>query len=133
MSNKTDDQKCQMKWWGWGDPQTEFNLDDKPDLWPFILDQLGYKDGEEPATVSPVKEEDIDLPKQNLNQDFLNALKGKLGEDQIKTDDHERLVHCYGKSYRDLWRIRRGLIDSAPDAVLYPESEDDVVDRKSVV
>ena len=30
-----------MKWWGWGDPNIEFPMADKPTLWPWVERQLG--------------------------------------------------------------------------------------------
>ncbi len=47
--------------------------------------------------------------------------------DQICDSRHERLVHAYGKGFRDLFRMRRGMADGAPDLVLYPENEHDVL------
>ena len=44
----------------------------------------------------------------------------------------DRIVHTYGKSVRDLMRLRSGDIPRVPDVVVYPASEDEVqqiVDR----
>ena len=35
-------------------------------------------------------------------------------------DDLDRIVHTYGKSVRDLLRIRAGDIPRVPDVVVYP-------------
>lgn len=115
-----------MKWWGWGRENIEFEISDKPDLWPYIKDVLGI-DGE-PILTPPVDFEQIEIPTQKTNATFLNAMKAVLGEGQIRTDKKERLLHAYGKSFRDLWRIRRGIVEAAPDCIIYPESETDVSD-----
>ena len=39
----------------------------------------------------------------------------------------DRLLHAYGKSTRDLWRIRHGQVTFAPDLVVFPENEDEIV------
>ena len=33
-----------MKWWGWGDEGTEFQIDHRPDLWPYIRASLNLPD-----------------------------------------------------------------------------------------
>jgi alkyldihydroxyacetonephosphate synthase len=113
-----------MKWWGWGDEQTEFEIGDKPELWPFIQDRVGL-DGAIPRT-PPVHFEDISLPPPRTNRAFSATLHQRLGSARLRTDKRERLVHAYGKSFRDLLRIRRGLVEAAPDGVVYPESEAEV-------
>jgi alkyldihydroxyacetonephosphate synthase len=117
---------AQMKWWGWGDEHLEFDISDKPDLWPFIKEVLQIED--EPLRTPPVRFEDIEVPAQQLNEKFLTAVKNQLQPDQIRSDKLERLVHAYGKSFRDLLRIRRGIVEAAPDVVLYPQTEVQVGD-----
>ena len=114
----------QMKWWGWGSEKHVFNMEEKPGLWPYIKKTLEIKD--KPTMTPPVKERDIVLPELRINDGFLNDIRTYLREDQFISDRHERIVHTYGKSFRDLWRIRHGIVKSAPDLVIYPESEDDV-------
>lgn len=115
----------QMKWWGWGKKGLEFNIEDKPDLWPYIADILGIAG--EPESTSPVPLDSIMLPEPILNDAFISKANSILSEDQIRADKQDRLIHAYGKSFRDLWRIRRGIIDAAPDCVIYPSSEEEVV------
>ncbi|MCG8608276.1 FAD-binding protein, partial [bacterium] len=113
-----------MKWWGWGGESIEFDISDKPDLWPYITKVLGIKG--EPTFTPPKNLEEIDIPEQNLNSHFVKTVQSGLREDQIKMDKRERLIHAYGKSFRDLWRIRNGIVEAVPDCVIYPESEEDV-------
>ena len=37
----------QMKWWGWGDENIEFDASDKPFLMPFIARELGLSEDEQ--------------------------------------------------------------------------------------
>jgi alkyldihydroxyacetonephosphate synthase len=114
-----------MKWWGWGDEHITFSHDDKPDLAPFVRDKIGIDfDG----VREPLIDFDalpIDAPV--LAPEFSAALAGVLRANQITSDAMERVVHTYGKSLRDLLRMRRGDLGRLPDVIVYPESEDDVV------
>ena len=56
----------------------------------------------------------------------MTALVGFLKPAQIAADDEQRLIHTYGKSFPDLFRVRRGIVKNAPDLVLFPESHADV-------
>jgi len=114
----------QMKWWGWGGENIEFNIDDKPDLWPFIKMVTGITDNIKKTP--PVKLEDIELPRRTLNSKFVNDIESFIDHSRIKFDKQERLIHSYGKSFRDLWRIRNGIVNAAPDCVIYPLSEDEI-------
>ncbi len=113
-----------MKWWGWGEENVQFDISDKPALWPYI--ERIFKLQSEPARRPPVRLDEIEMPAQRLDDEFLDAIGHGLSPQQIKTDKHERLIHAYGKSFRDLWRVRNGVVEAAPDCVLYPESEADI-------
>jgi alkyldihydroxyacetonephosphate synthase len=112
-----------MKWWGWGDPKMSFPMDNKPGLWPWIRDKVGLTDERKSP---PVERNRIQLNKPHLNANFCNELEKIIRSDQILSDDEERLLHAYGKSYPDLLRVRRGEVEQAPDLVLLPETHDDV-------
>jgi len=48
------------------------------------------------------------------------------GADAISTADEDRIRHAAGKGYPDLIRMRSGMVESAPDAVLAPADADRV-------
>lgn len=123
MQNKNINQH--MKWWGWGDPQKEFIIADKPALWPYILRTTGL--AEDVSPILSIDLSQISLPTKIIIPEAIDALTNFLKPHQIKTDNYERLLHSYGKSFRDLWRIRHGILESSPDCVCYPETEDDIV------
>ena len=55
-----------------------------------------------------------------------------VGAENVLDDALERIVHTYGKSVRDLIRLRAGDIPRVPDVVVYPADESEVqaiVDR----
>lgn len=71
--------------------------------------------------------EQVQLSEVKLNDEDLAALGGIVGADFVSTDHEQRLRRARGKSYLDLatWR-RRGTV-SAPDAVVAPGSEEEVL------
>jgi alkyldihydroxyacetonephosphate synthase len=49
-----------------------------------------------------------------------------VGADHVASDDLDRIVHTYGKSLRDLVRLRDSEILRIPDVVVYPADEAEV-------
>ena len=114
-----------MKWWGWGDPDVCFHASAHPGFWPYAKMVLGLE-GELQRT-PPVALEEVRLAEPIANARFLAELRGTLEDEQIRDSREERVIHAYGKGFRDLFRMRRGLAERAPDLVVYPENENDVV------
>ena len=112
-----------MKWWGWGYEDVTFDDSNKPELWPYLKRELGV---DEIRWEKPVAFEDVTLPEQKNNEAFLAAIGAGLGEGQVVDDKKSRLVHAAGKSFRDLWLMRHGQVQFAPDCVVYPDTEEDV-------
>lgn len=108
-----------MKFSGWGDPHKAYDLTHRPYLWPFVHSQLGLEDRLDTTVVNPA---DITVPAPRLDPGFIAAVTAALGASQVSTDAQVRLLHTYGKSYRDLLRARAGQLDRVPDAVLFPTS-----------
>ena len=112
-----------MKWWGWGHEDVTFDDSTKPELWPYLKRELGV---DEIRWEKPVAFEDVTLPEQKNNEAFLAAIGAGLGEGQVVDDKKSRMVHAAGKSFRDLWLMRHGQVQFAPDCVVYPDTEEDV-------
>ena len=115
-----------MKWWGWGDPQQAFDDTGKPRLGPFLLDRLGVDIAVPPAPPPDPAALLIDPPR--LPPSLLTALRAVVGPDRVRTGNAERLVHSSGKSLRDLIEMRSGVPGRLPDVVVYPATEQHVVD-----
>lgn len=114
-----------MKWWGWGEEGISFTHHDKPDLAPFVREHLGM-DLDRPA--APVLAFDqLDVPASQAPAALRDALSTAVGADHVTDAAHDRVVHTYGKSLRDLVRVRRGDLGRLPDLVVYPGTEDEVV------
>jgi alkyldihydroxyacetonephosphate synthase len=99
------------KWWGWGDPSIEPELDGEAlaalrerigelEPWPLAQDLEGFE--LPPAEALPP------------------ALIEAVGEGNVFRDDEDRLRHAAGRGYVDLARLRNGALEAAPDAVLMP-------------
>lgn len=113
-----------MKWYGWGGKLDHFEPADRPYLWPFAQRHLAIS--ERQARTVPVALDSIVLSSRRENPPFLSRIAEIFPPSRWSVDDFDRLLHAYGKSTRDLWRIRHGRVDFAPDCVVYPDSEDEV-------
>ena len=109
-----------MRWWGWGVDRDATSLPDKAR--EMLRQAFGVDDEPSP----PVGLDEVELPDPALPDDVRAELAGVVGEDAVREDRLARVSHALGKSYPDLVRIRRGDASSAPDAVVYPASHDEV-------
>ena len=110
-----------LRWYGWGYTDKTYSLDRRPAAWDFLRAALELR-GDESFPVCDF--DSIRLRSPRLNNAQLDALRQIVPE--TKTDTRTRILHAYGKSYRDLIRLRRGEIPNPPDAVAYPATEDQV-------
>jgi alkyldihydroxyacetonephosphate synthase len=113
-----------MKWWGWGYEDAEFCASRHPGFWPYAKSVL---DVETDDFARPEwRLESIELPEARIDEPFLAKLRTELAPRQITDDAKERVIHVYGKGFRDLFRLRHGVAVGAPDLIVYAESERDV-------
>ena len=114
-----------MKWWGWGLEGVGFHFEDKPGFAPFVEYAIGMDlHVAKPESVPPFAQ--ITVPASRASAEFVAQLTGIVGADYATTDDEERVVHTFGKSIRDLIRVRAAQFARTPDVVLYPADEDQV-------
>ena len=118
------DGRFRHKWWGWGPPDVRYDMDRRTAFWPFI-ERVGELADRTPV-FAPVDRSDVELPARQADSPVERDLRAALRPEQLRTDDDDRIAHAYGRSYRDLVRLRSGCVDSAPDLVVYPESAEDV-------
>jgi alkyldihydroxyacetonephosphate synthase len=119
-----------MKWWGWGVEGVGFHHENKPGFRPFVINAIDL-DVNTPPT-APVSIDDLPIPAPVISDQLLAELTDAVGTENAVQDDLDRIVHTYGKSARDLLRIRAGDIPRVPDVVVYPGDEAEVqliVDR----
>src|SRR5215472_7769716 len=113
-----------MKWWGWGNEDAEFRADRHPNFWPYAKTVLGIESDE--LVARDWKVDTLQLPEACVDEPFRAQLRSFLSPAQITDHARERVVHAYGKGFRDLFRLRCGTVSGAPDLIVYPESERDV-------
>jgi alkyldihydroxyacetonephosphate synthase len=113
-----------MKWWGWGREGVGFHFEDKPDFVPFVQKAVALDVRTPP--VPPLGFDQLTVAPSRIAPAFEAELVSIVGEDNASTDDMARVVHTFGKSIRDLLRIRRNEIARVPDIVVYPGDEWDV-------
>lgn len=133
-----------LKWNGWGDIDVAMTLHPENQFWVrhvngqtvkkllyFLHDEVrgGVGVKELPPMTPSISLEDAlaKLPQPTLNSGFVLDIKAALSEDQVRLDGKSRLAHIVGKNYRDLWRVRKGMVEHAPDGVLLPNNHGDCV------
>ncbi len=114
-----------MKWWGWGNDGVGFHHEDKPGFAPFVLEAVGLDLLTAERTGEPAFA-DLDVPKSGASAAFTKSLGAIVGDENVTTDDMIRVIHTYGKSLRDLVRIRGNAIKRSPDVVVYPANEEEI-------
>jgi alkyldihydroxyacetonephosphate synthase len=114
-----------MKWWGWGVEGVGFHWEDKPGFAPFVEFAVGLDLHTAPVVGMPEFDK-LTVAKSLASAAFTASLASVVGEDYVTTDKMERVVHTYGKSIRDLIRVRANQIERTPDVVVYPADEDEV-------
>jgi alkyldihydroxyacetonephosphate synthase len=116
-------ERNKIRWNGWGWTAHSDDLAGREEIWTWLAGELGM-----PALLAtPARAlESITLPVSRLTPELTARFAGIVGADRVKTDDHERAFHALGKSYHDLLRLRAGDLSTAPDAVLYPRSAEEV-------
>lgn len=113
-----------MKWWGWGYEDAEFRASRHPGFWPFAKSVLDIENDD--FTRREWSLHSIELPEARIDEPFLTRLRACLAPGQVTDEAKERVIHSYGKGFRDLFRLRQGIAAGAPDLIVYPESEGDV-------
>jgi len=104
-----------MKWWGWGDPEKRLELGDSTRA--MLAAELG-----EAAPATRAELDDVTMPPPRALPDGVMS----AGADAVLTGREDRVRRAAGKSYPDLFRVRSGRLDAAPDAVIAPRSADQV-------
>lgn len=133
-----------IKWNGWGEPERQMKIDEHnptvvrhvngepvKKLLDFLFYEVqGGKGVKSVPPLSPSISLDEALAKLNkpvINDAFIKDIRAKFEPSQVRLDGKSRLCHIAGKNYRDLWRIRKALVERAPDGIILPNSHEDCV------
>ena len=121
-------ERSKIKWNGWGWTAHKDPFADRDDLWTWLAEQLGMPS----LLATPARPlEEIAIADSRLNPAERQAFAAILGADRVRSDNYERAFHALGRSYYDLLRLRAGDLSVAPDAVLYPRGEAEVLSALS--
>ncbi|MEI9989420.1 MAG: FAD-binding oxidoreductase [Rhizomicrobium sp.] len=117
-------ERGKIRWNGWGWTAHKDELAGREEVWSWLAGELGM-----PALLAtPARPLDsIALAPSRLPAVAAEKFARVLGAERITSDPFERGSHALGKSYHDLLRLRAGELSSAPDAVLYPRSAEEVL------
>lgn len=109
----------------WGDP--EFIKYPKESLYKmmkeiFVLTDEDFKDYDLDPGFDKVV---LDAP-INLATEHIDALKEIVGDENISTEDYDRLAVAYGSTAYDLLRMRQKRFESIPDVVIFPGESSEI-------
>jgi probable F420-dependent oxidoreductase len=109
---------------GLGREHILFTHTDKPDLAPFVREHLGVD--LDAGRASPPRFESLDVPPSRCPPELRDRLVGVVGDAFVRDAPQDRVVHAFGKSLRDLVRVRRNELARVPDVVVEPATEGEV-------
>jgi alkyldihydroxyacetonephosphate synthase len=121
----SDYEEGKSRWWGWGNLDQRFDVENRARLLPYLKENLGMELDRERFTDPSLEE--IDLPEPRTGEEVLNKLREICGTENVSTGKFYRVSHSMGKSYRDLLRFRMRRIDRPVDVVVWPRDEDEIV------
>ncbi|MGN0393359.1 MAG: FGGY-family carbohydrate kinase [Bariatricus sp.] len=109
----------------WGDP--DFVKYPKESLYKMMKEKFKMTDADFQQYDGSIGMEKVVLDQPSrLATEYIEALKKIVGEKYVTTEDYPRLAVAYGKTGYDAIRLRRHQIDSLPDAVVYPDTTEQV-------
>lgn len=109
----------------WGDP--DYIKTPRESLYTLLKETFGMEDSDFQSYRVDLGLDEVkyDIPSK-LSAARLDALRAIVGADFVRTDDYARLSVAYGKTMYDIMRLREKRIDHLPDAVLYPDSKEQI-------
>lgn len=105
----------------WGTPDEEKPL--SPSITKLVRGFFGGDEDKLPRIAS----EEIELSPVRLTEDDLTAIAEIVGKEYVTTGHEQRVRRARGKSYPDLLDWRSGRVIDAPDAVVAPATEEEIL------
>ncbi|MHB8895416.1 MAG: FAD-binding oxidoreductase [Candidatus Geothermincolia bacterium] len=116
----------ETRWWGWGDIDKTYPVEERPTYIPFLEDKLDIK--VDKVRIPDPKLDDLELRETRLGTEKIAALEAIVGQENVDISKRGRVYHALGKSYRDLLRARVGDVPNPPDAVVCPVNEEQIAE-----
>ena len=116
----------ETRWWGWGDINKTYPVEERPGYIPYIQEKLDIK--VDKVRVPDPDFSSLEIREPRLARKALKAVAKIVGEDNASTSKRDRVYHAVGKSYRDTIRARAGDIPNPPDAVVFPATEEEIAE-----
>lgn len=113
-----------MKWCGWGEEGKVYDISRRNNILPYLEEKLAWKKSE--STVIPPVVSKVEIPVCDFSPELLDKISKAAAPGKLDSSDESRIRHAFGRSYRDMVRLRSGKLTSCPDAVVYPVSEEGV-------
>ena len=114
------------RWFGWGDLEKAFDMEERANLLPYLEGKLGCDLGRRRFTEPSLEE--IELPEPRIPAEALGGLEGIVGAENVSTGRFHRISRSQGKSYRDVVRLRLRRLEHPVDAVVWPREEGEVAE-----
>ena len=110
----------------WGDP--DFVKYPKESLYKMMKDTFGLTDEDFADYAVNTGFEPVDLSghPSRMTEQQLDALRDIVGAEWVSVADYDRLSVAYGKTGFDMLRMREHRFESLPDAVVYPDTTEQV-------
>lgn len=68
-----------------------------------------------------------------MSEDGLAVLAEAVGTENVSVDDELRVIHSFGRSLPDLYRVRNGTMPRLTDVVVHPGSEEEIAEVLTAV
>ena len=110
----------------WGDP--EFFKYPKESLYKLMKETFKMTDDDFKDYTDDIGFDKVDLSDHpsKIAKKHVDALKEIVGDEFVTTEDYPRLAVAYGCTAYDLLRLRHKVIENVPDAVVYPDTTEQV-------
>lgn len=108
----------------WGDPE-EFKEPNER-LYNLMKNTFGMTDEDFKKKIDPGTESVPEGMPVNLAKEHLAFFETVVGRENLKIDTYSRLGVAYGKTMYDCYRMREGIVENLPDAVLCPRSKEEI-------
>lgn len=126
------DEVRRHRWWGWGADGVEFRWETKPAFAAIAKEKVGLDLWNAPRPRIP----DLggfDVPASRMSEDLLGVLAEAVGAENVSVDDELRVIHSFGRSLPDLYRVRNGTMPRLTDVVVHPGSEEEIAEVLAAV